>query len=148
MLESSLEEFDGTILFVSHDRFFTNKISNKVLELKNCKITKYTCPYDEYKSLISSNAIINNPKPKNDKLETSVKYEESKVISREQRKKENRLSFLENKISELEETISKMNEEIELFSTDYDKVTILFNNKQKLSAQLEELFIEWSEIQE
>jgi len=41
-----------------------------------------------------------------------------------------------------------MNEEIELFSTDYDKVTILFNNKQKLSAQLEELFIEWSEIQE
>ncbi|MCM1990355.1 ABC-F family ATP-binding cassette domain-containing protein [Oceanirhabdus seepicola] len=148
MLESSLEEFDGTILFVSHDRFFINKISNKVLELKDCKITKFDYTYDEYKKILSSKASINKPKPKNDDSISNIKYQENKIISREQRKKENRLSFLENKISELELNISNINEEIELFSTDYDKVNKLYKNKEKLSSELEELLTEWTELQE
>ncbi|MCM1990356.1 ABC-F family ATP-binding cassette domain-containing protein [Oceanirhabdus seepicola] len=148
MLESSLEEFDGTILFVSHDRFFTNKISNKVLELKDSKITKFDCPYNEYKKIISLKTSIDKPKPKNDNSMSNIKYEENKIISREQRKKETRLSFLENKICDLELNISNINEQIKLSSSDYDKVNILFNNKENLSAQLDELLIEWTELQE
>ncbi|WBW98750.1 ribosomal protection-like ABC-F family protein [Oceanirhabdus sp. W0125-5] len=147
MLESSLEEFDGTILFVSHDRFFTNKISNKVLELKDCKITKFDCTYDEYKKILSSKTSINKEKPKNENSISNIKYQENKILSREERKKENRLTFLENKIGELELNLSKLDEEIELFSSDYDKVNTLFNDKEKINAELDELLMEWTELQ-
>ena len=52
MLEEALMEFNGTILFVSHDRYFINKLANNILELNNCKITKYIGNYDYYKSKI------------------------------------------------------------------------------------------------
>ena len=48
ILENALIEFNGTILFVSHDRYFINKISNKIIEIKNKKIDKYIGNYEDY----------------------------------------------------------------------------------------------------
>lgn len=48
MLEESLKEFTGTILFVSHDRYFINKIATSIIEIKNKNIIKYIGNYDDY----------------------------------------------------------------------------------------------------
>lgn len=53
MLEESLQEFTGTILFVSHDRYFINKIANSIIEIKNKNITKYIGNYDDYREKIN-----------------------------------------------------------------------------------------------
>lgn len=53
MLEEALKEFNGTILFVSHDRYFINKIANNIIEIKNHKINKYIGNYDDYKNKIT-----------------------------------------------------------------------------------------------
>lgn len=52
MLEESLQEFTGTILFVSHDRYFINKIATSIIEIKNKNITKYIGNYDDYREKI------------------------------------------------------------------------------------------------
>ena len=52
MLEESLKEFTGTILFVSHDRYFINKIATSIIEIKNKNITKYIGNYDDYREKI------------------------------------------------------------------------------------------------
>ena len=48
VLENALINFDGTILFISHDRYFINKVANSIAELNNQKITKYLGNYDDY----------------------------------------------------------------------------------------------------
>ena len=53
MLEESLREFTGTILFVSHDRYFINKIATSIIEIKNKNITKYIGNYDDYHEKIN-----------------------------------------------------------------------------------------------
>ena len=53
MLEESLKEFTGTILFVSHDRYFINKIATSIIEIKNKNITKYIGNYDDYREKIN-----------------------------------------------------------------------------------------------
>ncbi|MCI5835553.1 MAG: ATP-binding cassette domain-containing protein [Firmicutes bacterium] len=53
MLEEALKEFNGTILFVSHDRYFINKIANNIIEIKDHKINKYIGNYDDYKNKIT-----------------------------------------------------------------------------------------------
>lgn len=52
MLEESLQEFTGTILFVSHDRYFINKIATSIIEIKNKNITRYIGNYDDYREKI------------------------------------------------------------------------------------------------
>ena len=53
VLEDSIEEFDGTLLFVSHDRYFINKFADKTIEFKDGKVTTYLGNYDDYKAKIS-----------------------------------------------------------------------------------------------
>ena len=53
MLEESLKEFTGTILFVSHDRYFVNKIATSIIEIKNKNITRYIGNYDDYREKIN-----------------------------------------------------------------------------------------------
>ena len=53
MLEESLREFTGTILFVSHDRYFINKIATSIIEIKNKNITRYIGNYDDYREKIN-----------------------------------------------------------------------------------------------
>ena len=53
MLEESLQEFTGTILFVSHDRYFINKIATSIIEIKNKNITRYIGNYDDYREKIN-----------------------------------------------------------------------------------------------
>ena len=52
VLEDALEDFDGTLIFISHDRYFINKFANKIIELKNGNIKSYLGNYDDYKEKI------------------------------------------------------------------------------------------------
>ena len=51
ILEEALKDYQGTIVFISHDRYFINKLANKIIYINKCKITEYTGNYDDYKSV-------------------------------------------------------------------------------------------------
>lgn len=68
ILEESLIDFEGTILFISHDRYFINKISTKIIRIENKKLIAYNGNYDEIKNIKVSNEEIKQKIEKNDKI--------------------------------------------------------------------------------
>ena len=138
VLEDALLDFPGTILFISHDRYFINKIATKVIEMTPHGAHTYEGDYDYY--MAHKHPIIEEKK---DKPVTITKREID-------RKTKNRIKKLEEEISALEDTISEkeasLNEE-EIIN-DYEKYNALNDEIEKLNTQLEALMEEWENLQE
>ncbi len=138
VLEDALLDFPGTILFISHDRYFINKIATKVIEMTPHGAHTYEGDYDYY--MAHKHPIIEEKK---DKPVTITKREID-------RKTKNRIKKLEEEISALEDTISvkeaSLNEE-EIIN-DYEKYNALNDEIEKLNTQLEALMEEWENLQE
>ena len=141
MLEDTLLEFEGTLIFISHDRYFINKLSENILELDNKKITKYIGNYDYYLEK---------------KLETKEDIIKKKVVrnnhynNREKTKKTNtyKLREIEGKIEEAEEKIVFFEKEMEKYSTDFVKLNEILEEKKVLDEYYNELMEKWLEIHE
>ena len=140
ILLKALTQFDGTILFVSHDHDFTNKLATHVLELTADGVYKYEGNYESYlvqKQLSSSQE--NQPSP----VATSSKSSTSAEHSKEERKK---LRALERTINNLESDIKKLHKKFETleYGTDaYVKAQRTLQEKEKL---LEETMQEWETL--
>ncbi|MFD1738214.1 ABC-F family ATP-binding cassette domain-containing protein [Bacillus salitolerans] len=155
ILENALIDYPGTILFVSHDRYFINRISTKVLELGRRNVTEFLGDYDYYlekkANLIELEqfekktvSIEINPK----KPEVKLSYEEEKELKRVERQRKRRLDEIETEISALEASIAK-NEELlcdpEIYQ-DHEKVQMLNNETSHTNEKLEQLMEEWEEL--
>ena len=118
-LESALKAFDGTVLFVSHDRYFINALAGKILELENKSVVEFIGTYDEYtayKNLLKEtvatpkNGVAQTPAPT---LSESSKSKESFYRSKEERaldaKRRTRVKKIEEEISALEQEESDIN---------------------------------------
>ncbi|MBO8137880.1 MAG: ABC-F family ATP-binding cassette domain-containing protein [Desulfotomaculum sp.] len=156
VLENALVDFPGTILFVSHDRYFINKIATRVLELSKQGVVSYLGDYDYYiykKQKLSPvpNSTINSDKPAAAKQQKDKeKYLQNKEKQRLKRKRERRLNELEKYIKECEDKIENL--EIMLCSPeiyqDYDKCLQINNELQELKKQLDQHYTEWLELEE
>lgn len=141
-LEETLSSFEGTIVFISHDRYFINKIANNIVEIKDCKFYKYDGNYDNY--LEESKKFI-------DKIDNKKKIKKVKVRVNEDSKrkiKERKIEKLEQEIKDYESLIKKKNEEMELNQTDHIVLGQLFEEIQSLKEKLEELMEKWFELQD
>ncbi len=148
-LENTLMNYSGTMLIVSHDRYFINKLSTRILELTENGVTEYLGNYDYYfekKSSIDFNLPISTEEKPKSKVND---YKYKKEFASEQRKLKTQLKRTEEKIELIESEIS----EIELIlnssetQTDYEK---LLEFTEKLQAKNEELdaeYILWEDIQ-
>src|SRR5699024_1709124 len=106
VLESALIDFPGSIIFVSHDRYFINKIADQVVELQSNGATVYLGDYDyfvekkqeqaERKQLLDSQTM-----SKKEAKEKPLSFQEEKALQREQRKKQRLIEKIENQIAEL-----------------------------------------------
>lgn len=141
VLEETLGSYDGTILFVSHDRYFVDKIATKMLIFEDSKVKLYPINYNDYKG-IRQREMLTTP-------------EEKKVISkpnptRPSRKPNNtfKLAKIESEIESTEERLSKTNEEMITYSNNADKLLQLFEEKNQLEQELNQLFDTWAELQE
>lgn len=140
MLEEALSDFAGTVIFISHDRFFLNKLSEKIYELGCDNLDVYLGNYDYYKekyyernekrSVEASKPIINKKLP--------GKMNESPIgINRKLQEK------LEDKISKLEAMIKEKDVEMHISSNNYELLNILFSEREALQNELDAVMEEW-----
>ncbi|WP_423800412.1 ABC-F family ATP-binding cassette domain-containing protein [Neobacillus sp. SAB-20_R2A] len=157
VLENALIDYPGTILFVSHDRYFINRIATKVLELSPEGSTEYLGDYDYYvdKKLeqeeLTALALTASQK-KVSALEPAEKnsYQQDKETKKLERQRKRKLEEIEERISELEEEIQNYDQQLcepEVFQ-DHEKVLEINLKNEKAKAELDELMEEWAELAE
>lgn len=151
VLENALIDFDGTLLFVSHDRYFINRVATHVLELSENGSTLYLGDYDYYVDKkaemevglteeASTNNQVKESRPVND-------YQAQKESQKEVRKLMRQIESLEAEIEELESQSQAISEQM-LETNDADKLMELQAELDKISHRQEEAMIEWEELSE
>ncbi|WP_069650654.1 ribosomal protection-like ABC-F family protein [Caloranaerobacter ferrireducens] len=144
MLEDALSDFGGTIIFISHDRYFINKIADRIVELENKKLINYLGNYDYYKNektrRMLSNSINNQVKQK------EIKKGYKKGASKRKINVDKQICDLEKEIEQLEKLIEEKDKAMEKYKTDYIKLNEIYNEKQKLKMRFEELMDKWIEL--
>ncbi len=140
-VEAAIEEFDGVLLFVSHDRYFIEKFAERIWLLEDGRIRDFKCGYKKYRSIIEHEAAlrpqaVSAPKPKKEKPKGGTK-ENDKLIRR-----------LEREIEKQEVAIAKLDEAIEAAAADYQELTRLLAEKENAEAVLLDLMEQWESAQE
>ncbi|MDP4163735.1 MAG: ABC-F family ATP-binding cassette domain-containing protein [Bacillota bacterium] len=153
VLENALIDYPGTILFVSHDRYFINRIATRVLELSRDGSTDYLGDYDYYvekklemaelEALESSSSIKNTTAADSGERTAYQQDKESKKLERQRKR---RLEEIELKIEELEEDIQRYDEQLcdPVIFQDHEKVLEITKLNDNAKELLEQLMEEWS----
>lgn len=150
MLESALREYDGTIITVSHDRYFIQNLATAILEIDKTGFdigySFKKCGYDEYIEKRKKNEVIIT---KRDEGAGKVDFEEAKQRKNQYRSAKNRLASTENEIANLENQLSelKARENDEAITSDYVALNELFENKSKLEEKIEALYEELERLE-
>ena len=151
VLENALIDFDGTLLFVSHDRYFINRVATHVLELAENGSTLYLGDYDYYVDKkaemevsqteeVSTSNQAKEASPAND-------YQAQKESQKEARKLMRQIESLEAEIEELENKSQAISEQM-LETNDAEKLMELQAELDKISHRQEEAMLEWEELSE
>lgn len=141
-LEKAIADYDGTMLMVSHDRYFINKIADRVLYLTPNGIESHSGGYDSFASRTTIKEV---------KKETSsaVDYKEQKRLEAEKRKTVNRFRKVEDEIAEKETEVEELSKELENpdIATDYVKASELTEKITDLQNDIDALMEEWENLQ-
>lgn len=151
VLENALIDFDGTLLFVSHDRYFINRVATHVLELSENGSTLYLGDYDYY---VEKKAEVEMSQTEEDSTSNQAKeaspvndYQAQKESQKEVRKLMRQIESLEAEIEELESQSQVISEQM-LEINDADKLMELQAELDKISHRQEEAMLEWEELSE
>lgn len=154
-LEKGINEYEGTVIYVSHDRYFMNATATAVLEINSQNARLFKGSYDEYLSTIEKEVKlerIKNEELKNKKIaeeKPMPKVEQKAYRTKEDRRKEakrnERIRELENLITEKEAVIQDLNNQI-FTGKEYEKMNEIYKNIENEQQNLEELYKEWEEL--
>ena len=151
VLENALIDFDGTLLFVSHDRYFINRVATHVLELSENGSTLYLGDYDYYveKKAEVEMTQAEEASTSNQTKEASLvnDYQAQKESQKEVRKLMRQIESLEAEIEELESQSQAISEQM-LETNDAEKLMELQAELDKISHRQEEAMLEWEELSE
>ena len=152
VLEKALQNFDGTLLFVSHDRYFINQLANKIVEIKDGTAQVYEGDYSYYldeknkQNIVSENeSAENNTAAKVDENKNKLSYQEQKLRDSQKRKLQREVENTENKIEQLEkeqEDIQNQMADPEI-ATNFDKLGPLQEQLTEVQKQLAEANDAW-----
>ena len=139
-LEDALEDYEGTLIFVSHDRYFVNKFATRIWELENGHIRNFPCGYEKYRSIKEKEAIA-APAPEKPKKERKEKPKTSgsKML-------EKQIRALEREIEKQEQHSAELDRQIEAASSDYQELARLMAEKQSCDDALTGLMDEWERL--
>ena len=140
-IEAAIDEFDGALLFVSHDRYFIEKFAGRIWALEEETIKDYPCGYEKYRSILEKEAIskpapVMEAKPKKEKPKGGTK-ELDKLIRR-----------LEREIEKQEQIVAQLEQQIGASGADYVELTRLLGEKEKEETILLDLMDQWEQAQE
>ncbi len=151
VLENALIDFDGTLLFVSHDRYFINRVATHVLELSENGSTLYLGDYDYYvekKAEVEASQTEEAPTSNQTKEASPVNdYQAQKESQKEARKLMRQIESLETEIETLESQSQAISEQM-LETNDAEKLMELQAELDKISHRQEEAMLEWEELSE
>ncbi|ARV95714.1 TPA: ATP-binding cassette domain-containing protein [Bacillus cereus] len=155
ILENALIDYPGTLLFVSHDRYFINRVTTTVVELSTEGAQEYLGDYDYY--VEKKNEMIERAELEQQESEVPVQkvvaqeklnYLEEKERKKLERQRTRKIEELEQSIVELEEEIATLEDQLclpEIYA-DYEKASEITTKKQTLQEQLETCMAEWEEL--
>jgi len=139
-LEAALEDFNGTILFISHDRYFINKMGTRVTAIENQSFKNYIGDYDYYKEEKNKLKLefVEEKKVIKEKTKNVKHVDENKKIEKE-------IVKLEKRIVQLEEEVLEINNKMCQLSDNYSELNELYIKKEEMEKQLEEAIEEWTD---
>lgn len=155
ILENALIDYPGTLLFVSHDRYFINRVTTTVIELSTEGAQEYLGDYDYY--VEKKNEMIERAELEQQENDTPVQkvvaqeklnYLEEKERKKLERQRTRKIEELEQNIVEFEEEIATLEDQLclpEIYA-DYEKTSEITTKKQTLQEQLEACMAEWEEL--
>jgi len=140
-VEAAIEEFEGVLLFVSHDRYFIEKFAERIWAVEDGTIRDFKCGYSKYRSILEHEAMVKTvevsvPKPQKEKPRGGTK-EIDKLIRR-----------LEREIEKQEELVAELDAKIEVSGADYQELTRLLGEKEEAELVLMDLMEQWENAQE
>ncbi len=139
-VEAAIEEFEGVLIFVSHDRYFIEKFAERIWLLEDGQIRDFPCGYAKYRSILEHEAMAKpaptvEAKPKKEKVKGGTK-ELDKLVRR-----------LEREIEKQETVIAEIDQKIEESGADYEVLTKLYEEKERAEALLLDLMEQWEAAQ-
>lgn len=153
ILEEALNNYEGTVLYVSHDRYFINKTANRILDLTNHKLVNYIGNYDYYLEKKEELTSIYAPEIQENISETKssnmkLDWKQQKEEQARMRKKENDLKKTESMIEKLEKRDNEIDEEMAnpQIATNVAECVRLSKEKAEISQNLKELYDKWEEL--
>ena len=150
-LESALKEFDGTILFVSHDRYFIRALAGKIWELEDGKVTQFSGNYDEFTAYKSTLKTTPSPTKNADErapTQSQSSYYRSKEERAQDAKRRNRIKKIEDEISALEAEDASLNESLSTpaVTGDFALLTKTCARLEEIKNKLDELYAEYETL--
>lgn len=149
-LEESLKSYEGTMLIISHDRYFINKLADRILELNPEGMTEYLGNYDYYmeKRLEKSGQDTGKTHTETKKSTGAIDYKMKKEMQAQERKRRSMLKKTEQEIEETELEMEKVNEQLAdpQVTSDYQKLIELSGKLEELKAKQEQLYEQWAEL--
>ena len=150
-LEKTLLDYSGTMLIVSHDRYFINKIADRILLLTNNGVKEYLGNYDYYleRTTAEKSGAVPTENKKDKKEKTQNDYFLQKQKQSEERKRQTKLKKAEAEIERLDEEIAKTQELLssEEVAADYEKLMELSKHLEDLQKQQEKQYEIWEELE-
>ena len=145
-VEEAVEAYDGTLLFVSHDRYFINRFATRIWELANGTITDYPMGFTQYRQVKAQEEAekTETPKPVKEKTVTERPQRGNKAQQAARRQ----LTIVQRDIEKLEEAIAAKEAEMEANACDYEKYGALYAEKEAMDEQLMELMEKWEQLAE
>ena len=149
-LENMLAEYSGTVIAVSHDRYFINKIADRLLVFENGSVNFYPIGYAEYEEREKEKAVLEENSVVNSSISMHGKKKEFSTPLKDRGKKERRVKKLEELIANAESELAEISAKLESpeVYSDYIKVTELQSQLEKTQAVLDEYMSEWMGILE
>ena len=158
ILEEAIRSYTGTVLYVSHDRYFINQTATRIIELKDKKLTNYIGNYDYYESHrvqpVSTGKQAFAPvsdtvsQEKQPESQAKLSWKENKAEQARLRKKANDLKKLEDKIEQLENHLAEIDEEflVPENATNVALLNDLTKERNSVEEELNTLYEQWEEL--
>ena len=161
VLEDAINCYEGTVFYISHDRYFINRTAEKILELTREGVVQYAGNYDYYlekkaererneaeklrENPQAAQPLKAAPQPASDTKNDWLRQKEQQAA---ERKLANKIARIETEIEETEAAIAKADTDMAAASSDYTKAQEIFEQKTALEEKLETLYAAWEELHE
>ena len=147
-IEEAVEAYDGTLLFVSHDRYFINRFATRIWELADGTITDYPCGFAQYRQMKAQEEAEKAAAPKPEKEREKPAAERPQRGNKAQQAARRQLTICERDIARAEEHIAALEADMEAAACDYEKLNELVQQKAAAQAELDALYERWEQLSE